>query len=83
MPPKESARYIVNLLYIAANHDCESSLGRYVLDHLTAGSSGPTISQCRNRFIKQDQPIPVISSIQHKLSEYSQLLSLSNIGGRA
>jgi hypothetical protein len=83
MPSKESARYIVNLLYIAANHDCESSLGRYVLDYLTAGSNAPTIEQCRNRFVKQDQPIPAILSIQHTLSEYNQLLSLSNIGGRA
>lgn len=83
MPAKESARYIVNLLHIAANHDCEDSLGRYVLDYLILKSIAPSMEQCRLRFIKQDTLIPAIASIQHSLSDYNQLLSLPSSGATA
>lgn len=65
--------YIVRLLHLAATASCEAALGRYVLKQIEQGSL-PTEIQCRQRFVAEPKVIPLVSSKQHALGDYDQLL---------
>ncbi|NRB42915.1 MAG: hypothetical protein HRU20_31335 [Pseudomonadales bacterium] len=67
-----ACHYMVNLLLIAANYNCEYALGRMVLRQLEAGIQ-PTIEQCRAQF-EPDITIPQIIPKQHELSSYDMLM---------
>ncbi len=67
------AKYMVDLLLIAHNYDCEDELGRYVLKLLNQGVR-VTIKQCRKRFAPDKELIPDIVSQQHAISSYDSLL---------
>ena len=71
---KDACRYIVKLLALAAAHDCEGSLGRYVLKSWEAQQKLPGIEQCRKRFAPARESVPFIQSTQHALISYNQLL---------
>jgi hypothetical protein len=58
---------------IAANDDCEQSLGRYVLNALEQGQRA-SIKQCRELFRTDHIEIPLIVSEQHSLDGYDCLL---------
>jgi len=66
-------RYMVDLLVLADNYNCEQALGRYVL---TAYDDGQRVSikQCRERFCPTSIEIPTIISHQHNLSDYDCLM---------
>lgn len=66
-------RYMVNLLVLADNYDCEKALGRYVLRELEDNGK-PSIEQCRERFGPDKMEIPVVISQQHSLSSYDCLM---------
>jgi hypothetical protein len=68
--------YMVDLLVIAANYDCEAALGRFVLSAFAAGKA-VTIDECRRVFRPDPLFIPMINSQQHSVSSYDVLL-----GGR-
>ena len=70
----KACRYIVRLLHLAATEDCESALGRYVLKQIDLGNL-PSDHQCQQRFGKPTQVIPLITTRQHALGDYDQLLS--------
>jgi Mu transposase-like protein len=66
-------RYMVDLLVLADNYDCEQALGRYVLTALEAGGTAP-IKQCRDLFGPDKIELPLLVSQQHSLSSYNCLM---------
>jgi hypothetical protein len=69
----EACRYMVDLLVLADNYDCETALGRRVLSALEQGRKA-SIQSCRDRFGSQTIEIPALLSQQHSLSSYDQLM---------
>lgn len=74
LEPHKACRYIVRLLHLAATENCEGPLGRYVLRHIDQGKL-PSESQLQERFGEVTRVIPLITSQQHALGGYDQLLS--------
>jgi hypothetical protein len=66
-------RYMVDLLVLADNYDCEQALGRYVLTALEGGNN-VSIKQCRELFGPHNIEIPCLVSQQHSLSSYDCLI---------
>jgi hypothetical protein len=66
-------RYMVDLLVLADNYDCEPALGRYVLTALEEGNK-VSIKQCRELFSPDKIEIPLLVSQQHSLSSYDCLI---------
>ena len=66
-------RYMVDLLVLADNYDCEKALGRYVLTALEGGNN-VSIKQCRELFGPNNIEIPCLVSQQHSLSSYDCLI---------
>ncbi len=64
---------MVDLLVLADNYQCESALGRYVLNALDANLK-PSIKQCRELFGPSHIEMPSIVSQQHTLSSYDCLM---------
>jgi hypothetical protein len=69
----EDCHYMVNLLLIADNYDCEAALGRFVLSGYEKGNA-VTISQCREIFGPEKIAPPNLDSQQHLASSYNELL---------
>lgn len=69
----EACRYMVNLLVLADNYDCEAALGRMVLSALEQGKKA-SIQSCRDRFGTQSIEIPALLCQQHSLNSYDQLM---------
>ena len=66
-------RYMVDLLLLSCNYDCEKELGRYVLDAFDSGERA-SINQCRKLFGPDKIEVPNIISVQHEISSYDSLL---------
>ena len=69
----EDCCYMVDLLLIAHNYECESALGRFVLNAFDAGQQ-VTIKQCRTLFGPDKIEVPIIISQQHQAASYDSLL---------
>ena len=70
---RSASRYIVKVLLTAARNDCEGSLGRYILNHISRGQL-PTETDYQKRFSTVIE-IPDIIVKQHALKDYDQLIS--------
>jgi hypothetical protein len=66
-------RYMVDLLVLADNYDCEQSLARYALTALENGKA-VSIKQCRDFFGPDKIEMPMIISQQHSLNSYDCLI---------
>ena len=66
-------RYMLDLLVLADNDNCESELGRYVLNAFET-SQKPSIKQCRALFSADKIEVPLIVSQQHSLNSYDCLM---------
>jgi hypothetical protein len=66
-------RYMVDLLVLADNYDCEQSLARYALTALENGKAA-SIKQCRDFFGPDKIEMPMIISQQHSLNSYDCLI---------
>jgi hypothetical protein len=66
-------RYMVDLLLLAHNYDCEYALGRYVLSAYEAGSP-VSIDQCRAFFGTATIDVPAIIAQQHSIKSYDSLM---------
>ncbi len=66
-------RYMVDLLVLADNYNCESALGRYVLTALEQGSH-LSIKQCSDVFGPDNIEISWLVSQQHSLTSYDCLI---------
>jgi hypothetical protein len=69
----KDCRYMVDLLLLAHNYNCEQALGRYVLKNQEQGKR-ISIEMCRKLFGPSTVAIPSIVSHQHSLSDYDTLL---------
>ena len=69
----ESCRYMVSLLLLAHNYDCEHALGRYVLSALELGKP-VSIDQCREFFGESKIDVPNITTQQHPIKSYDDLI---------
>jgi len=71
--PEQASKYMVQLLSLAANYDCEQVLSRYILNNWRSKGQLPSIDNCRRQFVPESPCRPVIHSRQHELSSYNQL----------
>ncbi len=69
----KDCRYMIELLLVAHNDDCEQSLGRYMLNNYEQGKR-ISIDMCRQMFGPGRVDIPDIVSHQHQISDYDSLL---------
>ncbi len=67
-----ACHYMVNLLLISANYNCEAALGRWVWRQLEMGVR-PSIDQCRLQFSPHID-LPLIKTHQHELCAYNALM---------
>jgi hypothetical protein len=72
-------RYMVGLLLLADNYNCEDTLGRYVLKALNSGNRA-SIETCRNLFGPDKIEVPNIVSQQHSVQSYDVLIGVSSHG---
>lgn len=70
-------RYMVDLLVLADNYDCEQALGRHVLTALEGGTT-ISIKQCRDLFGPDKIELPILISQQHSLDSYNCLMGGSH-----
>lgn len=69
----DDCRYMVDLLALADNYDCEHALGRYALTALEDGKA-VSIKQCRDLFGPDKIEMPLLISQQHSLNSYNCLM---------
>lgn len=69
----KDCQYMVGLLLIAHNYNCEQALARYVLKNHDQGKR-ISIDTCRSLFGPSTVSIPSIASRQHQISDYDVLL---------
>lgn len=66
-------RYMVDLLVLADNYNCEDALGRYLLNRFEEGQR-PSIKQCKEYFGPESIDVPEMISQQHSLNSYDCLV---------
>jgi len=69
--PQQACKWIVSVLRIAYDYDCQSQLA----DELVQVSMLPELRQLQKRFIKNTTNVIAIPPRQHKVADYDQLLS--------
>src|SRR5699024_6172401 len=70
----EACYYIVKLLYIAKQGECERQLERFVTRGISDGKL-PSMRQCEQMFLPAVANIPEINVAQHSLQAYEELMS--------
>lgn len=70
---KNACKFIVNLLALAANYDCEQQLGIEVLAQFERGEI-PDLTQLQKNFSNREISLPEITVKQHPLENYDLLL---------
>jgi transposase InsO family protein len=70
--PQEACKWIVAVLRIAADYDCESSLAGELL--LSEQGQLPDLKALQSRYLQHTEP-PPIPLRQHQISDYDQLLT--------
>ena len=80
MDARDACKYIVGLLSLAAESDCEERLSIYVLDKLTQpGGTIPKLAELKLKFISSCSTKQISVEVhQHKLKEYDKLLTKQN-----
>ena len=72
LPAREACKWMVGVLRLAADHDCEAAL----IDDLEprmAGGAMPTLKQLQARYLPP-QPVHDVQVEQHALADYDRLL---------
>ena len=70
---QDACKWMVGVLRIAMDHDCEESLGRELLATVDNTQPLPTLKALQERYLGK-QVVPVIVARQHDLASYDQLL---------
>jgi hypothetical protein len=79
MPPKESCRFIVKLLLLAAEEKCEESLGEMVLADIESGCL-LNISRYKDHYRTRDLiSAPRIEVLQHPLQSYNDVINTEGV----
>jgi hypothetical protein len=74
LPERAACKLMVGALALAAEHDCEQSLGEFLLESLEQGTI-PTRVDLQQRFARPVHAVPEPAVEQHRLARYDQLLS--------
>lgn len=73
LPAKEACKWMVAVLRIAADHQCEIELGQTLLLRAQAGAL-PSLKTLQTQYLQcQDQP--ELATKQHDIADYDELLS--------
>lgn len=70
---KEACKWIVGILRMAMEHDCEERLGDELLAIVENNQPLPTLKALQARYLGQ-QPVPMIPARQQDLASYDRLL---------
>lgn len=74
MHPKESAKFIVGLLHIAATYNCETELAASVIELINSGQQ-LKLTVLQDAFSTQRKcTLPVVRVAQHNIAAYNQLI---------
>lgn len=71
--PREACKWIVGILRIAMDHDCEERLGNELLALVNNTKSLPTLKALQERYLG-NKPVPIIPARQQDLADYDRLL---------
>lgn len=80
MDARDACKYIVGLLSLAAEGDCEDALSVYVLENLTQPEGiTPPLAELKLKFISSCNTKQISVEVhQHKLKDYDELLTQKN-----
>lgn len=70
---RDACKWMVGVLRIAMDHDCEEQLGYELLATVDKQQPLPTLKVLQERYLGE-QPVPTIPARQHDLSSYDHLL---------
>jgi len=70
---RDACKWMVGVLRIAMDHDCEERLGYELLDSVNNNQLLPTLKALQDRYLGK-QPVPSIPARQHDLGSYDHLL---------
>ena len=73
LPAKEACKWMVAVLRIAADHQCERELGQVLLLQAQAGAL-PSLKTLQAQYL-QSQSLPELVAKQHDITDYDELLS--------
>ena len=73
MSRSEACKFIVGLLNLAANYDCENEL-EFVVMELIKNERPLKISELQDLFNKHQETMPILNVQQHSLAAYNQLI---------
>jgi transposase InsO family protein len=83
---RDACKWIVGVLRIAMDHDCEERLGNELLASVDNNKPLPTLKSLQERYLGK-QPVPIIPARQQDLAGYDHLLQgswhLSEVVGHA
>jgi hypothetical protein len=72
---KTACKFIVGLLHIAAEKDCEEALANEVLTMIQMGNT-LSLNQLQNKYqYRKNSSLPVVHVEQHLLSSYNNLIT--------
>ena len=71
--PQEACKWMVAVLRIAADYDCEGSLARELMMQAEQGQL-PDLKSLQSRYLQHTEP-PPIPLRQHQIADYDQLLT--------
>lgn len=72
---REACKWIVTVLRLAYEYDCESELGAQLLGDMLAGAPLPDIKKLQERFLRPSGPANHQCTPQHALAGYDDLLA--------
>ena len=72
-PSRDACKWIVGVLRIAMDHDCEERLGNELLVLVDNKQPLPTLKALQERYLG-NQPVPIIPARQQDLASYDYLL---------
>lgn len=75
LPKREACKWIVTVLRLAYEYDCESELGAQLLSDVLAGTPLPDIKKLQERFLRPSGPAHHQCTPQHALAGYDDLLA--------
>jgi len=71
--PRDACKWIVGILRIAMDHDCEERLGNELLAIVENNKPLPTLKALQDRYLG-NKPVPIIPARQQDLASYNHLL---------
>jgi hypothetical protein len=74
LPKREACKWIVTVLRLAYEYDCESQLATELLNELQ-GDKLPDIKQIQTRFLRPSDVVSEMGTPQHALAGYDDLLA--------